>query len=395
MYNMKPVFCEITSWWNWHDIRSQVSGPYFYYPVELMIRKGFNVEVLTTLNPEAGKKRLEEYKNLSIYRFAQDNPLSSGINVFSHIVKRRYSLIHMHGMHWLVDDVSWAASKIKNIPMVITSHAHDTFERFMESKSRMSILRQRIRAKWFIKDSPTCVFIAFTRTQAHVYRKLGINNIEIIPHGIDPKVFEVPHDPSIPQKYDLGEFNILCVGAADLRKGQHFLVGAMPRIIREYPDTRLILVGRSHGWYQKKYLAMLKKQVSKLGLQRKITFFDEVPRDELIQLYLASSLFALPTRAEMFGLVFLEAMGAGLPIVTTNRPYIREILGDGEAGILVQRQKESIENAILTLLGDAPLRRKLGNNGRKLIQNRYRLEDVIQKHWQLYEKIMATAKKCK
>jgi glycosyltransferase involved in cell wall biosynthesis len=380
----------MTSWWNWYGIRNQISGPFFYYPVELMIQKGFNAEVLTCAraNPLAGEKQLEEYENLRVYRFVQDNAFSLGIDVFSHIAKRRYSLIHMHDINWFSDYMCWIASRIKNVPMVVTSHAHNAFERFIESKSRAFMLRQRILEKWFIVDSPTCVFVAFTRTQAEVYRMLGIRNIEIIPHGIDPKVFEVPRDPAIPQKYDLGEFNILCVGAADFRKGQHFLVNGMPKILSEFPDTRLIIVARA---YQKEYLKMLKNQVKRLGLQAKVKFYDEVPKDELIQLYLASSIFCLPTRAEMFGLVFLEAMGAGLPIVTTNRPYIKEILGDGEAGILVQRHQQSVENAILKLLGDKSLRRKLGSGGRKLIRDKYCLDDVIQKHWQLYKNIMEAA----
>jgi glycosyltransferase involved in cell wall biosynthesis len=162
----------------------------------------------------------------------------------------------------------------------------------------------------------------------------------------------------------------------------------MPNIIREYPHTRLILVGRSFTQSQKEYLQTLKNQVRSLGLQEKVIFIDNISRDELIQLYLASSVFALPTRAEMFGLVFLEAMGAGLPIVSTNRPYIKEILGDGEAGIVVERQRKSIENAILTLLGDQSIRKKMRDNGKKLVHDKYCLDNVIQKYWQLYQKIM-------
>jgi glycosyltransferase involved in cell wall biosynthesis len=360
-----------------------------------MIEKGFDAEVLTTIDRSSehqkGETISEHRENLQIYRFAGENPASLSMLMFSHILRKNYSLIHLHGAYWLSDFVSWIGSRVKKTPMVVTSHAHNSLERFMESKSRASIARQRILEKWFVQDSPTCVFIAFTRTQAQVYRRLGISNIEIIPHGIDPKVFEVPSDPAILQKYNLGEFNILCVGATDLRKGQHLIVNGMPNIIREYPDTRLLIVGRSLSRYQREYLAMLKNQVRKLGLQRKVTFFDEISRDELIQLYLASSVFALPTRAEMFGLIFLEAMGAGLPIVSTDRPYIKEILGDGEAGILVDRQKESIENAILTLLGDESIRKKLGNNGKKLVRQKYCLKDVVQKHWQLYQRVMAAA----
>jgi glycosyltransferase involved in cell wall biosynthesis len=87
----------------------------------------------------------------------------------------------------------------------------------------------------------------------------------------------------------------------------------------------------------------------------------------------------------MFGLVFLEAMAAGLPIISINKPYIREIIRDGEAGILVEREQRSIENAILRLLGDSALRRRLGTNGRQIVEQKYRLDKVIQQYWNLYK----------
>jgi len=391
----KPLFCEITSYWDWPILRSQICEHYFCYPIELMIQKGFKTEVLTTLTSQKDQKQCEEYENLSIYRFMKVNTpphiLSFGIHVFSHIAERRYSLIHVHNINGFADVASWIASRVKNTPMVFTSHNHDAFERFLASEPSASPLRQKISQKWFVKDSPTCVFTAFTKTQAQIYQRLGINNVEIIPHGIDPKVFEVQLDHTIVKKHNLDEFNILCVGVIDPRKGQHFLVSSMPSIIKEYPHTRLILVGRSFQQYQREHLHMLRNQVRSLDLQEKVIFIDNISRDELIQLYLASSVFALPTRAEMFGLVFLEAMGAGLPIVSTNTPHIKEILGDGKAGILVERERKSIENAILTLLGDEPIRKKMGNNGKKLVHDKYCLDDVIQKYWQLYEKIMAVA----
>lgn len=358
-----------------------------------MIQKGFKTEVLTTLTSEKNQQRFEEYENLSIYRLSSNittpaRMISFGINVFSHVAEKRYSLIHMHNVNGFDDFVSWIVSRVKNTPMVFTSHNHDAFERFLTSEPNASAFRQKMSQKWFVKDSPTCVFTAFTKTQAQIYQRLGINHVEIIPHGIDPKIFEVQLDHTIEKKYDLDELNILCTGVIDPRKGQHFLVGSMPNIIREYPHTRLILVGRSFTQSQKEYLQTLRNQVRSLGLQEKVIFIDNTSRDELIQLYLSSSVFALPTRAEMFGLVFLEAMGAGLPIVSTNRPYIKEILGNGEAGIVVERQEKSIETAILTLLGNESIRKKMGDNGKKLVHDKYCLDNVIQKYWQLYQKIM-------
>ena len=381
---MKPLFCEVTSWWDWYYIRNQISPHFFYYPVQLMIERGFNAEVLTLSNPEGRETKYESHPNLEIYRFVADHNVSLCARLFTYMVKKQYSLIHLHEVKWPVDCVTWIISRVKNTPMVFTTHAWQ-LDSLLKLESKIPLIGN-VRAHIFIKDSPTCVFVAFTRTQAEAYKRMGINNIKIIPHGIDVAPFEIERDDKIEQKYGLEELNILCVGMMDPRKGQHFLVKSMPKILKEYPHTKLLLVGRTYD--RGKYLGTLKSLAQKLELRDKVEFLSDVTRSELIQLYLWSSLFVLPTQAELFGLVFLEAMAAGLPVITTNRPHLREILGNGEAGVLVEREQKSIENAILNLLRDDDLRRRLGNNGKKLVLQKYRLEKVIQQLWNLYKALL-------
>lgn len=386
---MRRSFCEITGWWNWHYIRNQISPHFFYYPVQLMIEKGFDVEILTALYPERGEARHEIHENLQINRFAKENLFPFGTRLLSHMMKKDYSLIHLHTIDWLVDYVPWIVSRIKNIPMIFTSHRHDLLEPLLESESKMSLMRKKtLKNVFMVRDSRTCVFIAFTRSQAESYKKLGIKNIRIIPHGIDPAAFQIEPDNKINEKYGLEEFNILCVGTIEPRKGQLLLIKIMPRILREFPHTKLLLLGRTYAEYQKEHLRTLRSHVNKMSLNDKVVFLNDVAKNELIQLYLSSSMFVLPTEAEMFGLIFLEAMASGLPIISTNKPHIRELLGNGEAGILVDRDQKAIEDAIIRLLEDSALRRRLGNNGKRVVEREYRLDKVIQQHWDLYRSLL-------
>lgn len=385
---MNRVFCEITQWWNWFYIRSQPSTHFYYYPVQLMIDKGFNAEVLTVLRPELGETQYEAHENLQIQRFARDSRFSFNIGFLSYLLKKSYSLIHLHDVDWFVDYLPWIASRIKSTPMVFTSHSPDLMESLLDWE-RMSFRRKMLlRNVFMLRDSQTCIFIAFTECQAALYRKIGIKNIRLIPHGIDPNVFQVERNEELTEKYGLDEHNLLCVGTIESRKGQLLLVEIMPRILKEFPSTKLLLLGRAHVQYQKDYLRMLKFHVARLNLEKRVVFLHDAPRSDLVQLYLLSSLFVLPTEAEMFGLVFLEAMAAGLPIVTTNKPYIQEIVGDGEAGVLVEREQKSLENSILSLLGDSSLRRRLGNNGKRTVKQKYCLDNVIQQYWDLYQSLL-------
>lgn len=370
-------------------MRNQVSSHFFCYPAELMIDKGFDVEILTMSRPNGENIRDEKHGNLVIHRFEKDNWAFFCLRLFSHMLRNDYSLIHLHSVQWFVDFFPWVVARIRKTPMIFTSHRHDLLEPLLESGSKLSLVRRvELRNMFMIPDSPTCVFVAFTESQANSYRKLGVRNVRVIPHGIDPAPFEVQIDAGTREKYALGKFNILCVGTIEPRKGQLLLVKSMPNILRKHPDTKLILLGRTYAEYQRKYYQDLKTLVNDMNLSKDVMFLEDVPRRDLVQLYLASSVFVLPTEAEMFGLVFLEAMASGLPVVSTDKPHIREILGNGEAGILVERTQKSIEDAITNLLDDESLRNRLGSNGKRIVEEKYLLKNVIAQYWDLYSSLL-------
>lgn len=383
----KETFCEVTLWWNMYYIQNQISPHFFYYPAELMLKKGFDVEVLTKLYPERNESKFEINNGIIVRRF-QKSPAKFCPSLLKYMLKNDYPLIHLHTVGFLEDYVPWITSKIKNIPMVFTSHAHDILHgSLLHEKDGFN------RSAWMIEKNlkilnSSSVFIAFTQFQENLYRDFGIKNIRVIPHGIDPTVFDVNVDHKVVEKYKLEEINILCVGNIGQRKGQHFLVESMPEILKKYPKTKLFLVGRVFEERQKKYLEMLKSKIEKMNIGKNVTFLNDVSKNELVQLYLLSDVFAFPTDREMFGIVFLEAMAAGLPIISTNRPYIREILQDGGAGILVKRKQKEFEDGIINLLDDASLRNRLSKNGKKAVGEKYHLDQVIEKHWELYKSLI-------
>ena len=381
--NEKGTFCEVTLWWNMHYIQNQVSPHFFYYPAELMLRKGFDVEVLTKLYPERNETEYEVNNGIKVRRFPK-SPAKFCASLLKYMLKNDYSLIHLHTVGFLEDYVPWIVSRMKKTPMVFTSHNPDlpSFENRSDIKAQ--IFKKSLR----IRDSETSIFIAFTEWQANLYRKWGIRNIRIIPHGIDPTVFDIDKDYEVAKKYELEENNILCVGQIDPRKGQHLLVESMPEILKNHPKTKLLLVGRAFEEYQREYLEMLKSKIDKMGLKKNVAFLNDVSKDELIQLYLLSDVFAFPTDAELSPIVLLEIMAAGLPSISTDRPYIREILQDGDAGILVRREQKEFEREIISLLSDESLRKRLRKNGKKAVEEKYRLDKVVEAHWELYRSLI-------
>jgi glycosyltransferase involved in cell wall biosynthesis len=116
-------------------------------------------------------------------------------------------------------------------------------------------------------------------------------------------------------------------------------------------------------------LSRLRRLARRLALAERVEFLGHVPLARLAAEYARASLFCLPSRQEGFGIVFLEAMAAGLPIVAARAAAVEELLGDGESAVLVPPGDEAALAAALdALLGDAPLRQRLGAAGRRRVE---------------------------
>ncbi len=113
-----------------------------------------------------------------------------------------------------------------------------------------------------------------------------------------------------------------------------------------------------------------------LGLQSWVTFLGTIPRRELVDRYRRASVFCLPSRQEGFGIVFLEAMACGKPIVAARAAAVPETVMDGETGLLVDPEDPTaLARAMADLLSDPDLRRGMGEAGRRRVEQ-YRAERV-------------------
>jgi phosphatidylinositol alpha-mannosyltransferase len=191
---------------------------------------------------------------------------------------------------------------------------------------------------------------------------------EIIPNGIDHKHFSSNVAP-LPQYQD-GKLNILFVGRLEKRKGLRYLLEAYSKLKWELPDIRLIVVGPGNP--DKESYRILSSHAL-----RDVEFVGRVSYDELPRYYATADIFCSPaTGAESFGIVLLEAMSAGKPVVASDIEGFRGILTDGEQGLLVpKKDPDALANALGRLARDPELRSKLGGQGSRSAEG-YRWEVV-------------------
>lgn len=200
----------------------------------------------------------------------------------------------------------------------------------------------------------------------------------IIPNGIDWEHFSKP--PAEPlTKFKDGKFNILFVGRLEKRKGLIYLLKAFSVIKEKYPNTRLIIVGPG---------TRLRKAFEKFIVQNNIadvTFTGFIPYQELPAYYNTADLFCAPsTGGESFGIVLLEAMAAGKPIIASNIEGYLSVLASGEEGLLVPPQDVSaLADGIEKLMADRELRLKMGEKG-KLKAEQYAWHRVADKVMDYY-----------
>ena len=206
---------------------------------------------------------------------------------------------------------------------------------------------------------------------------------EIIPNGIDYDHFSANVRPF--PKYQDGKLNILFVGRLEKRKGLRYLLEAYGRLKWEMPDIRLIVVGPGNP-DRESY-----RVISSQNLQD-VEFVGRASYEYLPRYYASADIFCSPaTGAESFGIVLLEAMAAGKPVVASDIEGYRGIITHGEQGLLFpKKDSDALADTLRVLARDPELRQKLGGQGNRSAED-FRWEVVAGRVENYYETCLQAA----
>jgi glycosyltransferase involved in cell wall biosynthesis len=294
--------------------------------------------------------------------------------------KSKPDIIHAH---WTLPQglIGILAKKFFKIPCVTSIHGSDIF-------GLNSALFKAFNTI-VIRNSDVCT--ANSRATAKIARKLGINNnIKILPMGVDTDSFQKTHDiDSLKRKYKLKGPAILFVGRLIDWKGPDYLIKAMPEILLRFPTAKLLIIGS--GPLKEKLVSL----VEGFTLNEHVIFIDRVPQQELVTFYSTADIFVLPSiineksETEGLGVVLLEAMACGLPVIGSDVGGISDIIKNGETGLLVcQKDSKDLGNQIIRLLTDASLRGKVVGNARNLIETQFSWEVVAERFIKVYRDVL-------
>jgi len=205
----------------------------------------------------------------------------------------------------------------------------------------------------------------------------------IIPNGIDAQRFGSAHVQPI-EKYSDGRPNILFVGRLEKRKGFRYLIRAFPYVVEAIPDARLLVVG-AYGKEDKEPFL----RYARIHHLSSVRFIGRVSPEELPRYYKTCDVFCAPsTGFESFGIVLLEAMAAGKPIVATDIPGYRSVLTHGQEGLLVEPENEhALAEAIVGLLQNPAEGQGMSQRGRRTAA-RYNWPIIARQILDLYEGLL-------
>ncbi len=182
--------------------------------------------------------------------------------------------------------------------------------------------------------------------------------ITVVPEPIDLADWEVRFAQALRRPADRP--TVLCVARMYPRKRIQDLLAAAARLRDRLPQAQVRIVGSGP---ERRRLLRLRAE---LGLGDTIVFLGEISRARLAEEYANADCFCLPSIQEGFGIVFLEAMAAGLPIVACRAAAVPEVVPDGVAGLLVEpRHPERLTDALEDLLKDSGRRKEYGEAGRR------------------------------
>jgi phosphatidylinositol alpha-1,6-mannosyltransferase len=231
----------------------------------------------------------------------------------------------------------------------------------------LSTLRRRALRKANLILSPS----QSTADHVAAVQNIPAAHIRVLPWALDPQfeaIVAQPRSP-LPANFPRGQV-IFTVGrwlASERYKGMDTLITALPRLLTRWPQLHLALAGEGddRGW--------LEDLAQKNGVTLHVHFLPKLSYAELASCYAASDMFALPSRGEGFGLVYLEAMAFGKPVIAGAHGGAPEVVQDGVTGYLVQHgDATQLATCIETFLADPALARKMGERGRERVASEFR-----------------------
>jgi glycosyltransferase involved in cell wall biosynthesis len=300
----------------------------------------------------------------------------------------RFDVLHMHD--WLVAFAGKTLLDLyPDLVGICTIHATE-FGRnngiHNDIQSYISGVEQKLAGEL---SSRVIVNSRYMREEVIRLFDVAADTLDIIPNGIDPHMFDpVPVDMSLRRCHAADNDRVVFfVGRLTYEKGVHLLMDAIPRVLARYQDVKFIIAGKGQE------LDALRQRAWNMGVAHRVDFPGFLPEEDLLKMFRVVDVAVFPSLYEPFGIVALEGMVAGLPVVVSDAGGLNEIVEDRVNGMKFPTgNPDLLADAIVTLLLDGDLRARITETAHRMIMEKYLWKHIAEQTVKTYESAMGADK---
>lgn len=277
-------------------------------------------------------------------------PLSSFVDHLLPLLK--VDVIHSHHPFLLGQVAATKAAELE-VPLVFTFHTQ-----YREYSHYIALSQEFVKEtidRWVTDYIQKChhLIVPSDSMRQVLADEYGVTErITTIPTGIDLEPYQRADGQAVRQQRGWGQDKVLIsVGRLAKEKNWETLLAAVAQVMRKRAEVRLVLIGE--GSEQEN----LKKYSEDLGMAAKVEFVGNIPFDDIPAYLKAADLFCFASVTETQGLVTMEAITAGLPVVAVDATGTKDVIDHGQQGLLTPNDSAALAQAIEQVLGDEALRR--------------------------------------
>jgi glycosyltransferase involved in cell wall biosynthesis len=293
-----------------------------------------------------------------------------------------FDIIHIHD--WLVAPAGIGFKHFLNKPLVCTLHSTEHGRSSLHSPDTYLIDGM----EWWAAYESNTVIVTSNSMKGEICGHFHVpsDKVEVIPNGISLKKFDQKSNPwDIRRKFGVGDHEkmILFIGRLVPQKGVEYLIRAVPHICGRFSNARFLIVGE--GWLR----SHLEWLAETTGHRWQINFTGFVSDYDLVGLTKSADVLVIPSVYEPFGIVALEGMAAGVPIVASQVGGLAEVVEHDRTGVFVySRNPYSVAWGIERVLTDSGFRDWIVTNASETVRNRFSWKAIAQQTVDVYKKVI-------
>lgn len=342
---------------------------------------GINVEIATTHFHNESPHLVEELKIHSFQSHIGEFKYSASLKKWLSYNIKRYDLVHIHTIFAYSTLIGSKICRDNEVPYIIVT----TGQLYKYCLNNGSKLRKKI---WWNLFDKTCLekssAIHFTTFEEMKRMDVNLNNKKryVLPIGIDYNEQNTIEISDI-----LNKNYFLFLGRINPIKGLNILLPAVSKILTNN-NYHLVIAGKGDP----DYIKSLKNKIRKLGISNKVIFVGHVSGSRKYTLLKFAKALVLPSHSENFGIVVIEAMSVGTPVLISNKVGIYDDIIKAKAGMVFNLRSDEIKFCADKIINNSEFAKKISKNASKLVKEKYNWPKITKTQIEIYEKIINTQK---